>query len=317
MGGGLTPTAADTYYVSFPPGEPQTTEAQNLELPLEHRPDYDGHSSPYRVHELAFLSPDVYSTDFINAPAVVGTKKGELPVVVSLIIESASKQFMQLALTVLSDGQPIGYQLANETSNASVLPTLAADQEGDLHLAWLDTAGFRRYKVYYATTAPEAKAWLDRTTLEDVGRRAASLTWGVLSAIGFLPLTLMWNAPALVWLVLFYLFARQEHLDELGAKIALAVSFVIYLAVKMLFLPGLLSAGTPFVHMVPQELAPMLTTIIPGAILLVALVGLIIYLRRSHDGVPPSLFKAYLVFALLDSGLTAILYAPRFFDPRG
>jgi hypothetical protein len=316
LGGGLTPTAADTYYVTFPPGEPEPLDPSTVKLPLDHRPDYDAHTSPYQYAELAPLSPDVFSTDFINAPAVVQRRESELPIVVSLIIESASKQFMQLALTVFEDGEPVGYQLANETQNASVLPTLVADPDASLHLAWLDTAGFRTYKVYYATTAPEAREWLNRVTVEDVGRDAADLAWGILSAIGFLPLTLMWNAPALVWLILFYLFTRQEYLDELGARIGLGVACVIYIVVKTLFLPGLLAGGTPFVYIVPEALAPLMSTLIPISILVLALFGLIIYLRRSK-GEAPSLFKGYLVFALVDSGLTAILYAPRFFNPRG
>ena len=316
LGGGLTPTAADTYYVAFPLGEPQPIDPSNVKLPSEHRPDYDPHTSPYQYAELAPLSPDVYSTDFVNAPAVVQRQEVELPVVVSLIIESASKQFMQLALTVFEDGEAVGYQLANETQNASVLPTLVADSDANLHLAWLDTAGFRIYKVYYATTAPEAREWLDRVTIEDVGRNAADVAWGVLSAIGFLPLTLMWNAPALVWLVLFYLFSRQELLDELGAKIGLGVAFTVYLAVKTLFLPGLLAGGTPFVYIVPEAVAPLMSTLIPIGILVLALIGLVTYLRRAK-GEAPGLFKAYLIFALIDSGLTAILYAPRFFNPRG
>jgi len=317
LGGGMTPTAADTYYISFAPGQARYTDPQTLKLPAEHRPAYDDHRGHYTISRLAPVSPDVYSTDYINAPAVVTGREPELPMVVSLIIESASKQFMQLAVTILAEGEPIGYQIANETSNASVLPTLAADGEANLHLAWLDTAGFRRYKVYYATTAPDARAWLDRTTAQDVGKQAADLAWGVLSAIGFLPLTLMWNAPALIWLVLFYLFARQEHLDELGARIALGVSLVLYLVVKTLFLPGLLSAGTPFVYMVPQEFASALDTIIPLTILALAVIGLIVYLTRSRGAEPPTIFKGYLVFALIDSALTAVLYAPRFFNPRG
>jgi hypothetical protein len=316
LGGGLTPTAADTYYVSFPLGEPRRLDQSTVKLPSEHRPGYDDHASPYQYTELAPLSSDIYSTDFINAPAVAQRREEELPIVVSVIIESASKQFMQLAMTVFADGEPVGYQLANETSNASVLPTLVADPDANLHLAWLDTAGFRTYKVYYATTAPEAREWLDRTTVEDVGRSAADLLWGVLSAIGFLPLTVMWNAPALVWLVLFYVFTRQEYLDELGAKIGLGVAFVVYIVVKMLFLPGLLSGGTPFVYIVPEAVAPVMSTFIPISILVLALIGLVVYVRRSK-GEAPSLLKAYLVFALIDSGLTAILYAPRFFDPRG
>jgi hypothetical protein len=317
LGGGLTPTAADTYYVSFPVGQPELQDPQDIKLPTDHRPQYEDRSASYGYERLAPIPDQVYSTDFINAPAVISSWGDELPAAVSVIIESPSKQFMQLAMVVLEDGEVAGYQLANETSNASVRPTFEADTEGDLHLAWLDAAGFGSYNVYYATTAPAAKEWLDRTTVEDIGTQAADLAWGVLSAIGFLPLTLMWNAPALVSLVLFYLFARQELLDELGAKIALAVSCVVYLGVKTLFLPGLLSAGTPFVYLVSQEFAPVLNTIIPILVLVLALIGLMIYLRWQRSGGPPSLFKAYLVFALIDSVLTAVLYAPRFFNPRG
>jgi hypothetical protein len=218
---------------------------------------------------------------------------------------------MQLALVVLCGGQPIGYQLVGDTPSASVLSTLVADADANLHLAWIDTAGFREYDAYYATTAPEAKRWLDRTTLQDVVLDAASLAWGIASGVGFIPIVAIWNLAPAMWVVLFYVLSRREYLDEPGAWVGLLVSVGIYTVSKLLFLPGLAS-GTPFRYRLPEPAASMMVVAVPLVILALALATTYLYTRRSREG---TLFRAYLVFALTDGLLTTVLYAPQLFRP--
>jgi hypothetical protein len=331
LGGGFTPSAARTAYVSFEPGKPSLTNPSAISLPADGVLAYADYAGPYGYGELVPLSPGGLGSDFVNAPSTVQRQESELPVALSLVVLSTATavrapqapqlQFedavamtssgMQLAMAVLSGGRPIGYQLVGDTPNASVLSTLVADSDANLHLAWIDTAGFREYDVYYATTAPEAKRWLDRTTFEDVVLGAASLVWGIVSGVSLIPIVAIWNIVPTMWVVLFYALSRREYLEDLGAKIGLVVAIVIYTASKLLFLPGL-SADTPFLFRLPEEIALLIAIAKPVVILVLGLGALYLYTRRSKGG---TLFRAYLVFALTDGLLTALLYAPQFFRP--
>jgi hypothetical protein len=311
LGGGLTPTAAFAYDVSFEPGKPSLSNPRTLGLPPEPIPAYSDYASPYGYSELAILPPGVRGSDFVNAPAAVSNQESELPVAFSMVVQSRATSTLELAMLILSEGQPVGYQLVSSTPNASIMPTMVADSDLDLHLAWLDTAGFQEFDVYYASTSPETKAWLDRLSTVDVARGAADLTWGFVSAIGLLPIAIMWTFPPLLWVILFYIFSGQEDLSELIAKIALLIAIVIHVVSKLVFLPGL-SAGTPFLHQVPGEWASTLTLAVPGLILVLALAAMYVYARRAERA---TLFKAYAVFAATDGLLTVLVYAPKFFNP--
>jgi hypothetical protein len=313
MGGGLTPTAAFTYYVSFLKADPQVLRSHTLALPPNARPDLVDHASPYGYGELAPLGPRLAFTDFVNVPDTVRRQDTELPVTVSLMLESASKRFMQLAMVVLSNGEPVGYQLINNTPNASVLSTVVAGADANLHLAWLDVAGFRRYKVYYATTAPEARKWLDRTTPGDIARGGADLAFGIVSGLGLAFLGLTWNVLPLLTIILFYIIGREERLDRWSPRIGLGLAIALYVASKAYFIPGLLTAGTPFLYTVPAQMRTLLMYSVPVLILLLALGSITFYVRRAEE---PTLLKAYLFFALTDGLLTAVLYGPRFFSTR-
>jgi len=310
LGGGLTPTAAFAYYVSFEPGKPALVNPRTIGLPPDAIPSYTDHTSPYGYSELALVVPG-YSSEFVNAPTTVQRQESELPVAFSLMVQSTAESMMQLAMAVLSEGELVGYQLASDTSSASVLSTMVADADASLHLAWLDTAGFRQYDVYYASTAPQVKAWLDRTSPDDVVLRVAHLIWGIVSGIGLVPIVAIWNLPPIIWLILFYMVSGQEELDQIGAKLGTLVTIIIYVASKLLFLPGL-SAGTPFLYQVSSGTAATLTTAVPVAMLILALGALYLYARRSDRA---SIFKAYLVFAVTDGLLTVVLYAPQLFNP--
>jgi hypothetical protein len=331
LGGGFTPSAARTFYVSFERGQATLTDPSSIELPAGTAPEYADYASPFGYSKLVLLSPRLSNSDFVNAPATVQRQESELPVALSLTLvsrasvarppEAEQLRFedsvvmassgVQLAVAVLSRGKPIGYQLASNTPDASVFSTLVADPNSSLHLAWIDTAGFRQYNVYYASTSPDARRWLDRTSGTDVLLGAADLLWGIVSGIGLIPIAAIWNILPLMWIVLFYIFSGREYLEQIGTKIGLLVSVVIYFASKLVLLPGL-SAGTPFLYQLPRRVASALTIALPLSILFVALGAIFLYARRARRA---TLFKAYFVFALTDGLLTAVLYAPQFLKP--
>jgi len=311
LGGGLTPTAAFSHYVAFPFGAPATLRPQTIGLPDNARPEYEAYSSAYGLDELDLLSPvDLrYGSDFVSSPATVSSQTSELPVALSLMTASQASSEIQLATTVLAGGQQVGYQLASKTPNASLMPTLVSDADQNLHLAWIDTAGFREYDVYYATLAPQARRWLDRTSTDDLVLGAAGIIFGILSGVGLLPIAGVWSFPPTVWIVLFYIFSGKEELERRGARIGLAVGIVMYVGMKILLLPGLF-AGTPFLPLVPPAWAVVIGIAVPAVILLLALLAVYFYARRAERA---TIFRAFFIFVLVDVVLTLVLYAPGFF----
>jgi hypothetical protein len=191
------------------------------------------------------------------------------------------------------------------------MPVLAENPGpgGGLHVAWLDTAGFKEYDVLYATTAPEARRWLDRTSSEDIALSAGELIFGVFSGLGLLPIAGVWTFPAMVWVVAFFIITGREDMVRRGTLIGFAAAVLIYVAVKILLLPGLF-IGTPFLHQVPEAWAVVLGVGVPSVILLIALGVVYVYARRAQRA---TIFKSYLFFALTDVVLTLVLYSPGFF----
>lgn len=311
LGGGLTPTAAFSYRVSFRHGAPELANPRAIGLPPASRPDYIDYTSPYGFTQISPLSPDerVFSSDFVNSPATVPSLQAELPVAFSLLTQSEATSQIQLATAILSKGEQVGYQLASKTGNASLMPAITTDPDTYLHLAWIDTAGFKEFDVYYASNAPEARNWLDRTSSEDIVLGAADLVFGLMSGIGLLPIAAIWSFPPLVWVVVFFIFSGQEELMRTLAKVGFAIAIVLYAGMKLLLLPGLFR-GTPFLYLVPREWATFTGMAVPAFILGVALAAVYLYSRRSERA---TIFKGYLIFALVDVLLTLGLYAPGFF----
>jgi hypothetical protein len=311
LGGGLTPTAAFSYYIAFPYGEPSVSSPQAITLPPDVRPLYRESDAFPALTQLASLEQvNVASrSDFVNAPSVPLTALGGLPVALSLLTESSAESQIQSAVAVLDDGGPVGYALSSDTGSASVIPTIAADPVGNLHLAWLDVAGFGEFSVYYATVAPQARRWLDRTTSEDLALGAADILFGVLSGVGLLPVAGIWSFPAMIWVVVFFILSGQEEMDRTPTKIGFSVGVAIYVGMKVLLLPGLF-AGTPFLHLFPPGMATAVGIAVPLLILGIALLATYSYVRRAERA---TIFKSFLIFALVDVALTLILYAPGFF----
>jgi hypothetical protein len=311
LGGGLTPSAAMVYYVAFPHGAPQVLSPQSMALPSETRPIYADYADAYGLSKLALLSPEdtLYGSDFVNTPAAATASQDDLPVALSLKTESQSESTIQLAMAILADGRQVGYQLASKTGTASLLPSIATDANGSMHLAWIDTAGFNQYQVYYASNAPQAREWLDRTSSNDVILGAADLAFGVLSGIGLLPIAGIWSLPGLVWVVLFFIVSGQEELERTPAKIGFAAAIAIYVGMKLLLLPGLF-IGTPFLQRIPPAWATAAGIAIPAFLLALALGATYLYSKRAERA---TIFQAYLIFALTDVLLTLVLYSPGFF----
>jgi hypothetical protein len=227
------------------------------------------------------------------------------------------KPKIQLVMAVFTKGKMKGYQIVTKTDSFSLRPNLqvdpalrqAQDAASNLHLAWLDTAGFWRYDVYYASTSPEAKAWLDRTSPQDVLLKAVELAWSMFSGVALLPLVGFWVIPPLIWVVLFYIFVGEEELELRRVKVALGIAIALYMGAKLVLLPNFL-LYVPFLDQVPPHLSSALILGVPLIILALALAAMYAYTRRTERA---TLFPTFFAFALTDALLSLAVYASSFF----
>lgn len=298
---GLQVGTAQSHYVSFPLGQPSRL-------------------TPTRIN--------IVNSDFVTMPSVAGGQRNEVAAAFNVHVSSGFKAYfeqskmvemgsvgvgfrpqMQLAMAVFTEGKMKSYQLAAETGSASLRPNLVADPASNLHLTWLDTAGFGRYDVYYASTSPQAKAWLDRTSPQDVLLKVADLALGMLSGIALLPFVVLWTFLPLLFLVLFYVFAGAEELEMKRVKVALGIAITLYTVAKLASLPSSL-LHFPFLDQVSPQLSSALVSGMPLIILALALAAIYAYTRRSERA---TLFPAFLVFALTDASLSLLIYAPSIF----
>jgi hypothetical protein len=298
---GLEVGTARSYYVSFPLGQPSRL-------------------SPIQIN--------IANSDFVTMPSVAGGQRSEVPATFNVYVSSGFKASfeqptmvemgpvsvgfrpeMQLAMAVLAEGKMRGYQLAAKTDSASLRPNLQADPASNLYLTWLDTAGFGRYDVYYASTSPEARAWLDRTRSKDVLLEAADLALGMLSGLALLPFIVLWTFLPLLVLVLFYVFAGEEELGLMRVKVVLGMAIALYTGAKLVSLPSSL-LHAPFLDQVSPQIYSVLVSGMPLLILALGLAAIYAYTRRAERA---SLFPAFLVFAVTDALLSMAIYGPGIF----
>jgi hypothetical protein len=214
-------------------------------------------------------------------------------------------QMLQSAVAALRAGQVAGQEVVSATTGASLKPSVAVDGQGHLHLVWIDTAGFDRYRVTYASTAPQVQKVLNPVTVGEVLSQTLELGFGALTLIGFLPLYLMWALPAFLLLLVFFFVTQEVDLDQPRARAALWVAVAVHTAVMLWTAGGAvtrLSSGnlpaTPWILAAVRWLVPLL---IAG----LAVLAMLVYIRlKEHAGI----FGSFFVFVLVDAVLYTLLY---------
>ena len=310
-GGGLQGPGAEAWYLNFPLGHPAESKLQQIDLPTTSQPSYTAHQGSYSYTSLRHLAPQqiIYGSDFVYMPAVVPGQRAELPVIFSVMISTRTKARPQPVMAVFAGGEIKGYQLVALTDSASTQPNIVADNDANLHATWADLAGAWEFQVYYATTAPTAAAWLNRTSAEDVLIGTFGLIWGVLSGIGLIPVAGVWILPALIWVAIYYALTGEDDLSLRKPKIGLAIAALVYLAAKLILLPSFL-LYVPGLEQVTEPFSSLLILSVPLLILGIALGAVYVYRRRAERA---TLFPAFFVFILTDVALTLIVYSPSIF----
>ena len=195
-------------------------------------------------------------------------------------------------------------EIVSASRGASLRPSVAIDDQGYLHLVWIDTAGFQRYQVVYASNAPQAKQTLNRITPYDVVDRVLTTTVRVLSAMFFAPVALTWMLVPLVWLIVFTVRSEAEVSDPSGRR-SLVLAMLLHLGIKLFFFGDLLTRLTFGSLLSPSSDALLGRWILP-IIMAAASAGVVwVYLKRARS---QPVLLSYVIFGVIDSILTLVIY---------
>jgi hypothetical protein len=305
-GGGLTPPAAESQYLSFPLGHPEEAgRPRDVIIPEDNHPTYRKVSTAYRVSELA-SHEGALASRFVYLPSAASGEQDQLASAFAVQLTGRTKSIVQVALALWADGEMVGYQIVGQTDSISLRPSIEADARGDLHLNWIDTAGFGRYAIYYAATTEGARANLNRLGTDDVLAALFGVAWGLAQAASFFPIALLWLFPPMVVLALYAFIRAEDGLDRTGPRVMLVIGALMYIVTKYLFRPNWLAA-LPLPRETPPGLANALMYLAPILIIGVAVLATWLYIKRR---VYASLLPAFAVFAVSDALLTLLIYVP-------
>jgi len=284
---------ASTFYQSFPQpdlGQPGGAEPWRYALPqVTAEPVLVRGGDPALTGDPTFLAGEQTSQVLACFTQAYGPRNLEM---------------LQSAVVYLP-GQNAGMDVVSATSGASLRPNVAADGQGYLHLVWVDTAGFNRYKVIYASTAPQVQEVLNPVTLGEVLSQGLELGFGALTIIGFLPLFLMWALPGFVVLLVGYFVTQAADLDQPHGALILWLAVGVHAVVKLMTAGGALerlSSGSALAAPGPYFVVRWL---VPLAITGLAILSMRFYTRRSGNR---SIFASFFVFVLADAVLFSVVY---------
>lgn len=243
-------------------------------------------------------------SDYILSPAAMIGEGHELAVALAIGQDYGTDQHLQIATALFSEGQYLGYGFAGKTPYLSDDPVLAVDSEGNLHVSWRE--GAKGEGIYYATTAPEAKAALDRLEAGDLVFAAPQGVTDMMASLAFIPfIGFCWILPGLFLIGGWQLIRDEDSLDKRATWIPLIIALLLYYGAKFVFLPTF-TTYVPFSAWIyiPSALAVLLRLAIPTVILaLSALAAFRVHKNRSN-----STLVFFLAWVLTDGLLTLAIY---------
>lgn len=198
----------------------------------------------------------------------------------------------QIALAIFRQGQFTGHQVITASRDASLKPVVLADVMGELHLVWIETVEFNRYRVLYASTTDQAKQALNVITLWDVADTVVSAAMSLTLVIIFVPLMIAWSLLPTIAILVNYFLIADEELRSPRSWGVFAAAIVLQIAGMMVRPPGFSATFGRFV--------------LPALLAVVALVAVYIYLRGTQHR---SILVAFAIFALTHGLSRLVIYA--------
>ena len=307
---GLSAGQVDSLYVSFPFGGGENLVEKDLPFPNGYNLVYSEAEAALNAGVRAYQADqsawaianltDMFANPVQSDELVIGIRT-RLPYL-------RNKQATQVGLVFLDDSNINSYQLLSFTPGISVLPTIQSDEQGYLHLTWLEQDQSNAYRLYYSSTAPVPREALDKLGNEDAVQLAGESIFGILSGLVLIPLPILWAVgPALLTFITGPLRKESEPITAPGTLITLIAGVALYWFLKLVTLPGMVTY-VPFsawIPILPKDWFDFLRYLVP---ILIGLIGLFfawhLTYRRSNN--TPLFFVLY--FAMIDGLLSMAVY---------
>lgn len=313
--------AIETRYVTFAPGQPETMSAATpLTAPTTDDLMYETWASD-RFMAGPRTNPNVPQYTLTSATKDVArseTIAAELPL--ALLNTNVQYEYRQInsqvAMLYLENGQPTSYQLLSYSTGLARVPFLQADVDNHLALTWLEADEEGGFHVYFASTAPQTKAVLDKLSGSDFIQLLGVTLFGMLSGIVLSPLVVfLWMIAPMVIAGGTLLVQRSYSEDKLtiGTLVSIALAMGAYWVVKQFALPNIFE-DVPFqvwIPIIPVGLENILRVGMPVVMTLIGVVVAWFTTIRRHI-VSPLYFM--LVFGLVDGVLTMSIYGFYFYN---
>lgn len=305
---GLEAGTANTQFTAFPAGDPEEVAASRIGImPFEEQP-YQPYQSWYEFDQFVPASYAGMSSGFVYDPVTDPVQQDELALALAFSQQYRLDSNVQIATGIFSDGQFKGYTLATKTLGISGGAALSSDSNGNLHLVWQEGASGQH--VYYASTAPAARAALDHFAFDDIIKAILGGGLESIASVLLFPLAFPWMFPGLVLLVGWRLIRNDESLTNLSSRILLLVAIVMYQGTKLLILPTMIEY-VPFSAWmdIPAGWQFPLRIGVPLIIFGIAIAGAELIRRRRIS----STLLYYFSLVITDTILTLAIYGVNFF----
>jgi len=300
---------SEGWYGSFPLASPSSASARSFYLPMDENPSYEAHDSSFKYEYLVQSTGEAeLGSERVTSPFALGDQAEALVTCGMTMMRGVSLEH-QIVNLIFEDGGLLGYQVAGNTTHWSRLSSLVADDEGNLHLSWVDGLEPGPSAVYYATTAQTVRERVDGLTRDDLLSAALNTVFSTMAGVAAIPLAVLWVLPPIIWAFVAGRFTGGQGTRGARWYAALVIAVVIYQASKLYFSPGLmeyapLSASVPFL---PTALHALLRVLAPVGIMGLATLGAFLALARTGTN---NLLAITLVFVLTDAVLTLMAYGP-------
>lgn len=222
------------------------------------------------------------------------------PLPVALSEETWSKgQEVELQVALITVGMErdnAPEQFVSATSQASVTPILVADDRSNLHMAWVETAGFGEFRVVYASNAPEVMENYNTLTLPDIVDaaldglfRLSTVAVSLFASLG------MWASIPLIGLVAYHFVTSEETLETRRARAAVTVALVVEMASSFMLPPRIgVDIAWPALRWILPAVSAAVTAAVTASVV-----------RRRRE---IHLFGAFFLFTIMYSALQTVLF---------
>lgn len=305
---GLEAGTAITESLVFPKGEPSQTRRDLLPI----FPVSEDLLQPYQGSLSLSQAVPAPPEDYMTTDNILDPRTPSRPAQSAQVVAVSAGQVirldshMQIMLGIFEDGVYQSYLIGTHTTEISQNPYISVDNAGNLHLIWQE--GYSGNRIYYATTAPEAKRRLDRVALGDLPNLVLSGGIEAVAGILLFPFALPWMAIGLVMMIILRLARNDEDVTQPLSQFLLALALLSYQASKLLFLPDIL-VYVPFSAWldIPEELGLVFKIAVPVIILILGIVAAE-WRRRRRKKTPPSSLGYFMTAVLVDTILTLSIY---------